>query len=116
MSSTTPFVAATVPRPSNAFSSQQLAERFHPIFKRIAEDALRRENDRALAYEAVGWLRESGFGALRVPIADGGLGASPEQFFDLLIELGEADSNLPQVLRAHFGFIESTTGAASVNG
>jgi alkylation response protein AidB-like acyl-CoA dehydrogenase len=87
-------------------SSRQLAERFQPVFSRIAEGAVQRESDRALAYEAVGWLRETGFGALRVPVAAGGLGASVEQFFDLLIELGEADSNLPQVLRAHFGFIE----------
>ncbi|MDM0056654.1 acyl-CoA dehydrogenase family protein [Variovorax fucosicus] len=87
-------------------SSRQLAERFRPVFQRIAEGALQRENDRALAYDAVGWLRDAGFGALRVPIAAGGLGASVEQFFDLLVELGEADSNLPQVLRAHFGFIE----------
>ena len=87
-------------------SSTGLAERFRPIFDRIAEGALQRENDRALAYEAIGWLREAGFGALRVPVAAGGLGASVEQLFDLLVELGEADSNLPQVLRAHFGFIE----------
>ena len=43
-------------------------------------------------------------------IEDGGFGASPEQLFDLLIELGEADSNLPQSLRAHFGFVERLFG------
>jgi len=86
--------------------SVQLAERFRPVFKRIAQGALQRENDRALAHDAVGWLRDAGFGALRVPVASGGLGASVEQLFELLVELGEADSNLPQVLRAHFGFIE----------
>lgn len=87
-------------------TSASLAARFRPIFQRIAEGTVSRENERALAYEAVGWLREAGFGALRVPVAEGGLGASVEQLFDLLIELGEADSNLPQVLRAHFSFIE----------
>ena len=87
-------------------TTSDLAERFQPIFDRIAQGALQRESDRTLAYEPVGWLREAGFGALRVPVSAGGLGASVEQFFDLLIGLGEADSNLPQILRAHFGFIE----------
>lgn len=87
-------------------SYEQLAERFRPIFARIAEGAVHRENERELAYEAVAWLREARFGALRIPIEFGGLGASVEQFYDLLTELGEADSNLPQILRAHFGFIE----------
>lgn len=87
-------------------ASADLFLRFQPIFDRIAQSALRRESNRTLAYEPVGWLRDAGFGALRVPVSAGGLGASVEQFFDLLIGLGEADSNLPQILRAHFGFIE----------
>ncbi|RZL54264.1 MAG: acyl-CoA dehydrogenase [Variovorax sp.] len=87
-------------------SSSQLDLRFRPIFERIAQGAVQRESDRTLAYEAVGWLRDAGFGALRVPLSEGGLGASVEQLFDLLIDLGEADSNLPQILRAHFGFVD----------
>ena len=90
----------------SAPTAAPLAERFRPIFRRIAQGTVQRENERALAYEAIRWLRDAGFGALRVPVAAGGLGASVEQLFDLLIELGEADSNLPQALRAHFGFIE----------
>lgn len=93
-----------MPPPPPAY--EQLAERFRPVFARIAEHAAQRENERALAYDAVTWLREANFGALRVPLVHGGLGASVEQLFDLLIELGAADSNLPQILRAHFGFIE----------
>jgi alkylation response protein AidB-like acyl-CoA dehydrogenase len=87
-------------------SSQQLFARFRPIFDRIAVHAAQRENERELAYEPVAWLNAERFGALRVPLEYGGLGASVEQLYDLLIELGEADSNLPQILRAHFGFIE----------
>lgn len=83
-----------------------LAQRFHPIFQRIAEGAVQREHTRELAHEPVRWLREAGFGALRVPVEHGGLGATPEQLFDLLIELAQADSNLPQALRAHFSFVE----------
>jgi len=85
---------------------EELAGRFRPIFARIAEGAVAREQSRTLAFEAVAWLREAGFGALRVPQAYGGLGATLPQTFRLLIELGEADSNLPQIVRAHFAFVE----------
>ncbi|RRV10648.1 acyl-CoA dehydrogenase [Pseudomonas sp. v388] len=79
---------------------------FAEIFERIADTALAREQNRELAHDAVSWLRDAGFGALRVPKAQGGGGASLPQLFELLIELGEADSNLPHILRAHFGFVE----------
>lgn len=90
----------------SAPSSADLAARFRPVFADIAAQAVRRERERDLPYEAVALLREAGFGALRVPVALGGSGASVEQLFALLIELGEADSNLPQILRAHIGFVE----------
>ena len=83
-----------------------LRQRFADVFARIAETAVAREQHRELAHEALGWLRAAGFGALRVPVAQGGLGASLPQLFRLLIDLGEADSNLPQIVRAHFGFVE----------
>ena len=47
-----------------------------------------------------------GFTAVTVPVAQGGHGAGTETFFRLLIDLGEADSNLPQLLRAHFSHVE----------
>lgn len=98
--SSTPAPAAPAP----AFET--LAARFRPIFARIAERTAEREHDRELPFDAVGWLREARFGALRVPVECGGFGASVEQFFALLIELAEADSNLPNIFRAHFGQIE----------
>ncbi|MET0179664.1 MAG: acyl-CoA dehydrogenase family protein, partial [Novosphingobium sp.] len=85
---------------------ESLAARFRPIFARIADGAVAREIDRRLPHEEVGWLRESGFGALRLPRDEGGSGASLPQLFRLLVELGEADSNLVQILRAHFAFVE----------
>ncbi|TBV10917.1 acyl-CoA dehydrogenase family protein [Stutzerimonas kirkiae] len=84
----------------------QLAERFRPVFQRIAEGALERERNRTLPFEPIEWLRQAGFGAVRVPRAEGGSGASLPQLFRLLIELSAADSNLTQALRAHFGFVE----------
>ncbi|MGC0365449.1 alkylation response protein AidB-like acyl-CoA dehydrogenase [Rhodococcus sp. 27YEA15] len=85
---------------------EELLQRFRPVFDRIATGAVERERGRELPFEQVKWLGAAGFGAVRLPVSDGGAGASVSQLFDLLIELGAADSNLPQILRAHFGFVE----------
>ncbi|WP_374414794.1 acyl-CoA dehydrogenase family protein [Novosphingobium colocasiae] len=85
---------------------EELTGRFRPIFARIAESAVSREIERRLPHEEVNWLREAGFGAIRIPVAEGGSGATIAQLFRLLVELGEADSNLVQILRAHFAFVE----------
>lgn len=90
---------------------QVLAERFRPIFARIAAGALEREQSRSLPFEPVKWLKQAGFGAVRVPVQYGGAGASLPQLFELLIELAEADSNLPQALRGHFAFVEDRLNA-----
>ncbi|MGF6597656.1 alkylation response protein AidB-like acyl-CoA dehydrogenase [Paraburkholderia sp. GAS448] len=91
---------------------ERLAARFRPIFKRIAEGALERERTRTLPYEQIVWLKEAGFGAVRVPVEYGGAGASLPQLVQLLIELAEADSGLPQALRGHFAFVEDRINAA----
>lgn len=79
---------------------------FTPHFEQIARTAGAREAARRLPFEEVRLLRDAGFGSLRLAIADGGRGASLEQFFELLIELGAADSNLPQIWRNHIAFVE----------
>lgn len=84
--------------------------RFRPLIARIAEGAVQRERDRALPYAEVEWLREAGFGALRVPREHGGDGVGLRTLFALLIELASADSNLPQLLRGHLGFVETQLG------
>ncbi|WP_097303733.1 acyl-CoA dehydrogenase family protein [Pseudomonas chlororaphis] len=91
---------------------EALAGRFRPIFSRIAAGAVEREQSRSLPYEAILWLKEAGFGAVRVPVEYGGGGASLPQLFQLLIELAEADSNVPQALRGHFAFAEDRLNAA----
>jgi len=88
-----------------------LAERFRPIFQRIADGAVEREQTRSLPYEPIKWLKEAGFGAVRVPVEYGGGGASLPQLFELLIELAAADSNVPQALRGHFAFAEDRLNA-----
>jgi alkylation response protein AidB-like acyl-CoA dehydrogenase len=85
---------------------ETLAAKFRPIFARIAVNASAREQDHLLPYEQIRELTNAGFGALRVPLADGGLGATMPQLFALLTELAAADSNIPQALRGHFAFVE----------
>jgi len=93
--------------PALAPTWDELAARFRPVFSRIAEGALAREQSRTLAYEPVAWLREAGFGAVRIPKIYGGLGATIPQLFRLLLELGEADSNVSHLFRGHFAFLEA---------
>ena len=88
-----------------------LAARFRPIFTRIAQGAVQREQQRILPHEPIEWLKQAGFGAVRVPVEYGGAGASLPQLFELLIELAEADANVPQALRGHFAFAEDRLNA-----
>jgi len=108
---TEPLQQATRGVADGAVSYEQIAKRFRPVFKKIADSALERETNRTLPYEPIAGLKTAGFGAVRVPIAYGGSGASIPQLFQLLIELAEADSNVVQALRGHFAFVEDRLNA-----
>ncbi|MFP5071498.1 acyl-CoA dehydrogenase family protein [Pseudonocardia nantongensis] len=84
----------------------ELHARFRPLFDDIAAGAVERELTRTLPSKEVAELAAAGFGALRVPVADGGTGASVSQLFGLLVELAAADPNIPQALRTHIAFTE----------
>lgn len=87
-------------------SFETIAAPFRPIFARIAAGALSRENERVLPVAEIEALKQAGFGALRLPVEAGGAGADLPTLFRLLIELSEADSNITQALRGHFGLAE----------
>ncbi|WP_277964370.1 acyl-CoA dehydrogenase family protein [Pseudomonas sp. RIT-To-2] len=91
---------------SEPVTYEELRSRFSGIFQSISDGAVQREQNRELAYTAVNLLRDSGFGALRVPVSYGGAGASLPQLFRLVTDLAKADSNLAQIFRAHFSFVE----------
>ncbi|MHC1560786.1 acyl-CoA dehydrogenase family protein [Actinomycetospora sp. C-140] len=93
-------------------TDDQLDEIFSPVFARIADGAVQREQDRTLARDEVAALNEVRFGALRVPIGFGGYGASVRQLFRQLVLLAAAESNLPQALRVHWWFVEEQLLAA----
>ncbi|WP_072803960.1 acyl-CoA dehydrogenase family protein [Rhodococcoides yunnanense] len=82
------------------------ATRFDDLFAEIASGAAERERTRDHPFDAVRALNEAGFGRLRVPAEFGGPDVSLKALFDQLAALGEADSNLPQVLRGHFTTVE----------
>lgn len=94
---------------------EELAERFRPLFAQIRQGAIQREINRELPFEQIQWLKDSGFTALRVPTEFGGSGVSLPELFNLLIELGEADSNLVQAIRGHMGFVEGLLTSANTD-
>lgn len=88
--------------------AEKLEQRFRPVFARIADSAAERESSRTLPFAEVQALKDAGFGALRVPVEYGGSGASLAQLFALLTQLAAADSNLTQLWRGHFAYVEGT--------
>lgn len=85
---------------------EQLAKPFRPIFDEIKKELQQREQKHILPIAQLEWLKEAGFTRLRLAEKDGGLNVTLPELFSLLIELAQADANLPQILRIHFGFTE----------
>ncbi|MES2531894.1 MAG: acyl-CoA dehydrogenase family protein [Pseudomonadota bacterium] len=85
---------------------ESLAAPLRPLFARIRESAVERDLTRRLPHQEIDWLREAGFSRIRLPQALGGQGATLTELFGLLTELGSADTNVVNALRAHLGFVE----------
>ncbi|MDL9935465.1 acyl-CoA dehydrogenase [Gordonia sp. ABSL1-1] len=89
-------------RPPSAHSPELAA-----VIAQIAEDAVRRRAagggrpDLALAL-----VRAHRLGAVRVPTELGGGGYTKREFYELVIRLGQADPDVPHILRVHWGFTE----------
>ncbi|UOE43125.1 acyl-CoA dehydrogenase family protein [Agromyces larvae] len=80
--------------------------RLAPVFARIAETAGAHERAATRPYDETQALADAGFGALRVPTELGGGGLTVAEFFAVLVDLGAADSNQPQIWRNHIAFVE----------
>ncbi|NLS68257.1 monooxygenase [Bradyrhizobium brasilense] len=91
---------------------EDLAEPFRPLFRSIRDTAVARDLERRLPYDEIKALRAAGFTTVRVPDEFGGAGATLPELFNLLIELSEADSNVTNSLRSHFGFTEDVLNSA----
>jgi alkylation response protein AidB-like acyl-CoA dehydrogenase len=82
------------------------------LLNRIAEGAEQRELELIPPREAIGWVKLAGLGRLRVPVTEGGGGATVRELFETLIALAEADSNLAHILRTHYWFVEQQLQSA----
>jgi alkylation response protein AidB-like acyl-CoA dehydrogenase len=80
------------------------------LLEQVAAGASERERECEAPFAAIGLIKEAGVGSIRVPAAEGGGGASLRQFFEVLMALGEADSNVAHILRVHFSFVERLRG------
>jgi len=90
---------------------EELRSTFRPVFDKIAAASLEREQSRVFPHEQVRWLNDAGFGTVRIPEEQGGFGASLEQTFLLLADLGEADANVSHIWRNHLAFVEDRLNA-----
>jgi alkylation response protein AidB-like acyl-CoA dehydrogenase len=83
-----------------------LTATYRPLFDRIAAGNPSRERAREFPYDEVRLLVDAEFSRLRIPRAHGGDGASLQQVFLLLAELGSADPNVAHIFRNHLAFVE----------
>ncbi len=90
-----------------ALDKAALLARLPTLAAEIAKDAPRRDRERELPFEGFRLFRESGLGALRVPVHLGGPGGSIPDYVEMIVTLAAADSNVAHALRSHFNFCES---------
>lgn len=78
----------------------------------IAAGAAARDRGEADTRDAIALVRAARLGVFRVPTEEGGAGATLPQLYELVLDLAEADSNIPHILRNHFAFVEKALRAA----
>ncbi|HEX2885482.1 acyl-CoA dehydrogenase family protein [Vineibacter terrae] len=81
-----------------------------PALRRLVEavtaGAEARETGEASARDAVDLVRQARLGAVRLPPSLGGFGLTLRELFEIVIDLAEADPNIPHILRNHYAFVE----------
>lgn len=95
-------MATTASTPAIRPGSPELTE----LLARIAAGSEERERESKAPFEAIGWIKEAGLGRLRIPVEEGGGGATVRELFETVIALAEADSNVAHILRTHYWFVE----------
>lgn len=91
---------------TKTFQVDEAWARLRPVFERISDRANSTDQSRKLDHESVAALRDAGYTTLRVPVEYGGAGLTLGEFYPFVVELGAADSNLVQALRAHLLHVE----------
>lgn len=85
---------------------EAFAEQFRPAFESIHRTAISRDIGRHLPHDEIAVLKATGFTTLRIPVEQGGFGATLPELFNLIIELSAADPNVTNAVRAHLGLTE----------
>jgi len=79
---------------------------FRMLMGAISESAAASKSAGENPHPAIDLVRKSRLGAIRVPVAEGGGGCTIPEYFQTIIALAEADSDVAQILRVHFWFTE----------
>ena len=82
------------------------SERLAALIAAVGEGSLERERANERPFAAIDLVRAERLGALRVPAAEGGGGASLRELFAVVIALATADVNVAHILRGHFAHVE----------
>lgn len=83
------------------------SQRLRDLLARIGEGTLERERTDRPPYREFELIKAAKLGALRIPRAQGGGGASITELYATVIDLAEVDPNVPHCLRNHFQITES---------
>lgn len=83
------------------------------LLEQLARGEADREHDARPPWEQFTLIRRARLGALRLPAARGGGGASIRELFEIVLALGAADPNIAQSLRNHFLIVEGRLRAAA---
>lgn len=73
-----------------------------PVLERLRATSAGRDTERIHPFEEIRALTAAGILRYRVPVADGGAGASIRELTELIVDLAASDSNVAQALRPGF--------------
>ncbi|MFF1831408.1 acyl-CoA dehydrogenase [Paenarthrobacter sp. NPDC058040] len=93
-------VASRVETPATSPTAIRAA--VEPVLESLRASSAGRDTERSHPFAEIRALAEAGILRYRVPVADGGAGASIRKLTELVVELGAADSNVAQALRPGF--------------
>ena len=93
-------------RPATTGDGHDKLAAFQELLKQVASENLARERGELSAHSVISRLKALNYGAVRLPVAQGGWGMRLGQLFEMTIGLAEADPNIPHILRNHFFLVE----------
>ncbi|MEU4242650.1 acyl-CoA dehydrogenase family protein [Actinoplanes sp. NPDC026619] len=80
--------------------------RLRELIDTIDADVVERDQEKRPPFAEFELLKAARIGALRLPVAEGGGGATVTELFATVIDLAEADPNVAHSLRNHYQFVE----------